>query len=32
MHKDQLKVEVSDREVVITGEIPEQAGGKRHRS
>jgi HSP20 family protein len=32
MHKDQLKVEVSDRELVITGEIPEQSGGKRHRS
>jgi len=32
MHKDQLKVEVSDREVVVAGEIPEQAGGKRHRS
>ncbi len=32
MRKDQLNVEVSDRELVITGEIPEQAGGKRHRS
>jgi HSP20 family protein len=32
MRKDQLKVEVSDRELVIAGEIPEQAGGKRHRS
>jgi HSP20 family protein len=32
MHKDQLKVEVSDRELVITGEIPDQSGGKRHRS
>ncbi len=32
MHKDQLNVEVSDRELVITGEIPEQTGGKRHRS
>ena len=32
MHKDQLNVEVSDRELVITGEIPEQSGGKRHRS
>jgi HSP20 family protein len=25
-------VEVSDRELVITGEIPEQSDGKRHRS
>ncbi len=25
-------MEVSDRELVITGEIPEQSGGKRHRS
>ncbi len=32
MRKDQLNVEVSDRELVITGEIPEQSGGKRHRS
>ena len=32
MHKDQLNVEVSDRELVITGEILEQSGGKRHRS
>jgi HSP20 family protein len=32
MHKDQLKVEASDRELVVTGEIPEQSGGKRHRS
>jgi HSP20 family protein len=32
MRKDQLNVEVSDRELVVTGEIPEQSGGKRHRS
>jgi HSP20 family protein len=32
MRKDQLKVEVSDRELVITGEIPEQSGGKKRRS
>jgi HSP20 family protein len=32
MHKDQLNVEVGDRELVITGEIPEESGGKRHRS
>ncbi len=32
MRKDQLNVEVSDRDLVITGEIPEQSGGKRHRS
>jgi HSP20 family protein len=32
LRKDQLTVEVSDRELVITGEIPEQSGGKRHRS
>jgi HSP20 family protein len=32
MRKDQLNVQVSDREVVIAGEIPEQSGGKRHRS
>jgi HSP20 family protein len=32
MHKDQLQVEASERELVITGEIPEQSGGKRHRS
>jgi HSP20 family protein len=25
-------VEVSDRELVVTGEIPGQSGGKRHRS
>jgi HSP20 family protein len=31
MRKDQLKVEVSDRELVIAGEIPEQPAGKRHR-
>ena len=32
MRKDQLNVEVSDRELVVTGEIPERSGGKRHRS
>ncbi len=32
MHKDQLNVEAGDRELVITGEIPEESGGKRHRS
>ncbi len=32
MRKDQLNVQASDRELVITGEIPEQPGGKRHRS
>ncbi len=32
MRKDQLDVQVSDRELVITGEIPEQSGGKKHRS
>lgn len=32
MRKDQLNVQISDRELVITGEIPEQSDGTRHRS
>jgi HSP20 family protein len=32
MRKDQLNVQVVERELVITGEITEQSNGRRHRS
>lgn len=32
VHKDQLKVQLTDRELEITGEIKEPANGRRHRS
>jgi HSP20 family protein len=32
LHKDQLNVQVTDRELEVTGEIREPADGKRHRS
>ena len=32
VHKDQLKVQLMDRELEITGEIKEPANGRRHRS
>lgn len=32
VRKDQLNVQVVDRELVITGEITEQSNGRRHRS
>jgi HSP20 family protein len=32
VHKDQLKVQLTDRELEITGEVNEPANGRRHRS
>ena len=32
VHKDQLKVQLMDRELEITGEIKESSSGRRHRS
>ena len=32
VHKDQLKVQVMDRELEITGEVKEPSNGRRHRS
>jgi HSP20 family protein len=32
VRKDQIKVELQDREVIVTGEATEQVKGRRHRS
>jgi HSP20 family protein len=32
VHKDQVQVQLQDRELIITGEIPESQRGRRHRS
>jgi HSP20 family protein len=32
VRKDQLQVQLQDRELIITGEIPESRRGRRHRS
>jgi HSP20 family protein len=32
VHKDQISVELQDREVIITGEATDQVKGRRHRS
>ena len=31
-HKDQVQVQIQDRELIITGEVPESQRGRRHRS
>ena len=32
VHKDQVQVQIQDRELIITGEVPESQRGRRHRS
>jgi HSP20 family protein len=32
VHKDQIKVELQDREVIVTGEATDHVKGRRHRS